>query len=88
MEHRKDETRSSRRKFLGTLGKTVGAAFGLTVLTAGPAFAANTICCKNSTCPVCPGSDIRFKCANGCNGTNWCTCHPPVGQDCYQQPCI
>lgn len=88
MEQERGGARTDRRKFLGTIGKTIGAALGLTVLTAGPAFAANTICCRNSNCPWCPGDEVRFRCQNGCNGNSWCTCHLPVGQECYTQPCV
>lgn len=85
---RLEKTKSTRRGFLGMIGKALGAGVGLSVLSAGPAWAANTLCCRStaSNCPNCPGSDVKYKCANGCTGNNWCVCHQNVG-DCYQQPC-
>ncbi len=75
--------RPTRRQFLRQsarrLAITLAAGAGLALLQAGQAQAACSTCCRDSTCPTCSGTAVRFRCTPG----NCCICHDPVGTNCF-----
>lgn len=76
-----------RRAFLRQarqVAKAVAVGLGM-LLIPGTAQAAQMTCCPNSNCPVCPGSDRRFRCQGSC--PSFCTCHPNTGGQCYTIVC-
>ena len=82
---------TSRRRFLGQLGKTL--ATGLAIVFASPVMAradaqSNELCCKqNCSLPGgggCPAGEVKYLCNGACG--QYCTCHSNVG-DCYTVVC-
>lgn len=71
-----------RRGFMRRVAGVLAAGVGVTLFGAAPALAAPTTCCKDSTCPSCPGADVRYKCTTIDTGRHCCVCHADVGQ-CY-----
>lgn len=80
-----ERTAVSRRRFLRQLMTTVGLGLGLVVVSAQPAFASQ--CCRDSSCPNCPGTPVKYKCTDNCGGGVCCICHANVGQ-CFTTGCI
>lgn len=70
------EVQTDRRAFLRRLGQTLLAGVGLVLATARPAQALVN-CCRDSSCPSCPGSNVRYRCS-ACPPPN-CVCLPPGG---------
>jgi hypothetical protein len=71
-----------RRAFMRRVGGILAAGLGLTLVGSRSALAAPTSCCKDSTCPSCPGAAVRYKCMTSDSGHTCCMCHTDVGQ-CY-----
>lgn len=65
----------SRRRFLRRLAATAGVGLGLAILPTAQALAVQ--CCRDSSCPTCSGSNVRYRCT-GC-GTSCCKCLPEQG---------
>ena len=81
-----DQAPIGRRRFLRQLVTTVGVGVGIVALQATQAMAVNN-CCRDSSCPSCPGSNVRYRCTDNCLGSTCCVCHAPVG-NCYNGgPC-
>lgn len=74
---------TTRRRFLRRLGTTVAAGVGLAILPANEAWAPCSTCCKDDSCPFCPGGPRRYRCTPG----NCCICHSDVGQCFSTQAC-
>jgi hypothetical protein len=74
-----------RRGFLRTLGKVTIAALGLGAVAAGPGPASVITCCRDSSCPACPGADVRYRCRDSGGNACGCICHAPAG-NCFQIP--
>lgn len=77
----------ARRSFLRQTGLTMLAGAGLVAAGAvtTPAAAAQRTCCRDSTCPSCPGTSVRYRC-QGCGAGSFCTCSQPQGS-CYTTIC-
>jgi hypothetical protein len=80
------EVSVSRRTFMRQLATTVGAGLGIVALQATKAMAVNN-CCRDSTCPTCPGAKVRYRCTDSCVGGTCCICHTNVGNCFNGGPC-
>ncbi len=81
------EASSSRRSFLKQLGTALAVGVGLAVVPVSQAVAAGTHCCRDSTCPTCPGSAVKYRCSTSCpGGPTGCHCYQPNGT-CFDTGC-
>jgi hypothetical protein len=81
-----DEPRTtSRGHFLRRLALGVGAGLGLAMFGASAA-RANDICCVNSSCTGCSGTDRGYSCNDSCTGNQCCVCSSS-SNNCISLPC-
>lgn len=81
-----------RRWFLRQLGALFGLGAGVLLFQTQPAQATPITysCCRDSTCPYCPGDhSVRYKCipSTGCSGSRFCTCASDSMAPCYSIAC-
>lgn len=76
----------NRRRFLRNALGVAGAGLTALVVTSAPAQAAGMRCCKDSSCPGCAGSPVRYRCHDYCSGRSFCICHSDVGA-CFDTGC-
>jgi hypothetical protein len=72
----------SRRDFLRQLGKTLLVGVGVMTVAAMRAPDSVVTCCRDDTCPTCPGAKVRYSCRDSVGNVCGCTCHANVGR-CY-----
>lgn len=73
--------KKDRRKFLKQVGMSLAAGAGLSLVPFQSASAACCTCCRNSNCPFCPGSNVRYRC--DCAGTAVCCICVPAQGNCF-----
>jgi hypothetical protein len=83
-EQERDVSSIGRRHFIRRMTTTLAAGLGLAVIPATAAWAPCSSCCRDDTCPNCPGPNQRYRCSPG----NCCICHSPQGQCFGSQNCF
>jgi len=81
---------SSRRKFLRQAGSLLGAGTGVLLLSSHAQAAPPSYqCCVDSSCPVCPGGPVRYRCTptDGCSGSSYCDCFSADKPRCFIKAC-
>jgi len=87
--HQTGEKRESRGSFLRKLGKTVAIGLGVTLVPATNAWAVNSQCCRDTTCPSCPTGQNPYRCTE-CSGyqpSSCCDCQEIDFSGCRQYGC-
>lgn len=78
---RGDETQTGRREFLRRVGQTLAVGLGLALIP-GAASAQESLlitCCRDSSCPNCPGPEVRYRCHDSAGNQCGCICTNPQG---------
>lgn len=80
--------RIGRRRFLRQVIGTIGVGAGIALLPEVAAHAAptNVQCCRDSTCPTCSGTAVRYRCYNYCTKQGFCACYANEPR-CFTYPC-
>ncbi len=79
----KEQPRTARRAFLRQAAKALAAGIGIALIPS-VAQAAQMTCCRDGTCPACPGPEKRFRCLGTC--PSFCTCSSNPN-NCFTIPC-